>query len=94
MVNSPFSYSCIQSLTHHFLPAYANAAFNGSAGANIAPTLDLSKAIGGAVSTFWQTAFDIEKKVCTIAFTVNPITLAKAQAALIARYVLSPISSR
>jgi len=66
--------------------AAANAAFNASAGgsASVAPTVDLSGAISGAISTFWQTAFDVEKKVCTIVFTINPGTIAQAQASLIA----------
>lgn len=64
--------------------ASANAAFNASAGASASPTLNLTGAISGAVSTFWSTAFDVEKKVCTIVFTINPATIAQAQAALIA----------
>jgi len=75
-----------------FYIAAANAAFNASAGgsASVAPTVDLSGAISGAISTFWQTAFDVEKKVCTIVFTINPGTIAQAQASLIAGYVFSP----
>lgn len=47
------------------------------------PAIDLTKVIFDATNVFWQTATEVEKKVCNIALSINQQNIAAQIANLI-----------
>ncbi|KAJ4357398.1 uncharacterized protein N0V89_001973 [Didymosphaeria variabile] len=68
--------------------AGANAKLTGNVSVNppdnLVPVLDVVKAVNAAQGTFWQLATDLEKKVCSVATSINQQNFAVQQANLIA----------
>jgi hypothetical protein len=46
-------------------------------------TLEILKAANGATNTFWQLAYDLQNKTCSIAASINKQNIAAQQANLV-----------
>ncbi|KAJ4293166.1 hypothetical protein N0V90_008448 [Kalmusia sp. IMI 367209] len=63
--------------------AKLSAGANASTGASV-PAVDLAKALYDTSNIFWSTAYDVERKVCALAYSINQQNLAAQLANLIA----------
>ncbi|KAF2702745.1 hypothetical protein K504DRAFT_496075 [Pleomassaria siparia CBS 279.74] len=62
----------------------ANVKISSNVSANAGPALELSKAVGGATLSLWEAAYDVEKKVCALASSLNAQNVEIQKANLIA----------